>query len=60
LVRYGITSSGKTHTMEGTERDRGVLYRSIETLLENSHHAEEEYHTDITLSVMEVYNEKIR
>jgi hypothetical protein len=45
--------------MEGTDSDPGVMYRALQTLLENTSHMEE-YHTDITLSLMEVYNEKIR
>lgn len=59
IFAYGITTSGKTHTLEGTEADPGVIYRSIHTLLETTNH-QEEYHTDITISLMEVYNEKIR
>lgn len=45
--------------MVGTESDPGVMYRALQTLFEHTSHMEE-YHTDITLSLMEVYNEKIR
>jgi kinesin family protein C2/C3 len=32
IFAYGQTGSGKTHTMAGTVSDRGVNYRSLETL----------------------------
>ena len=32
IFAYGQTGAGKTHTMEGTEADRGIMYRALHTL----------------------------
>ena len=32
LFAYGVTSSGKTHTMQGTSRNRGILHRCLDVL----------------------------
>lgn len=50
--------SGKTHTMEGPPEDRGVTFRAIETLFQISR-TQPEMKTEVTLSMLEVYNEKI-
>lgn len=34
VFAYGVTSSGKTHTMMGTAADPGVVPRSIQCLFE--------------------------
>ena len=45
--------------MEGPEDNKGVNYRAMKTILELSK-GSEEFKTDICLSMLEVYNEKIR
>lgn len=30
IIAYGMTSSGKTHTIFGDEDNQGILFRSIE------------------------------
>ena len=30
IFAYGVTSSGKTHTMQGTKADSGVIHRVVE------------------------------
>lgn len=57
--RYGQTSSGKTHTMEGPEHDRGVNLRALSTILQLSA-TDDAYATTVSMSMLEVYNEKIR
>eukprot|EP00911_Craspedida_sp_UC1_P000017 UC1_evm1s14 len=32
LFTYGMTNSGKTHTMQGTEQEGGILTRSLDTI----------------------------
>ena len=32
---YGVTGSGKTHTMEGTSTDPGIMARSISVLFKS-------------------------
>jgi len=59
IFAYGQTSSGKTYTMEGPEGNRGVNLRALETVMELCH-TSEDYQTTVTVSMLEVYNEKIR
>ncbi|CAL4893418.1 unnamed protein product [Urochloa decumbens] len=60
IFAYGQTGTGKTFTMEGIPENRGVNYRALEELFRMS----EERKTSITytfsVSILEVYNEKIR
>ena len=46
--------------MEGPVQDRGVNLRALETVMELSASALEEYSTVVHVSMLEVYNEKIR
>ncbi|RDX94715.1 Kinesin-like protein KIN-14S, partial [Mucuna pruriens] len=60
IFAYGQTGTGKTFTMEGTPEHRGVNYRTLEELF----HVSEERHGivkyELLVSMLEVYNEKIR
>ncbi|KAF9114140.1 hypothetical protein BGX27_011568 [Mortierella sp. AM989] len=59
VFAYGQTSSGKTYTMSGTERQMGITPRAVEDVFkyirENS---EREFL--LRVSYMEIYNESIR
>lgn len=44
--------------MEGPENNRGVTYRALETLFTLGNQRDE-MKTDISLSMLEVYNERI-
>jgi len=60
IFAYGQTGTGKTFTMEGTPEHRGVNYRTLEELFRIT---EERHHTmkyELSVSMLEVYNEKIR
>lgn len=46
--------------MEGTENARGVNYRTLEELFRIVKDRENLYQYDISVSVLEVYNEQIR
>ncbi|KAG5255226.1 kinesin protein [Salix suchowensis] len=48
VFAHGQTGTGKTFTMEGTEEDRGVNFRTLEQV----------FH--VSVSVLEVYNDQIR
>jgi hypothetical protein len=50
----------QTHTMEGPEHDRGVNLRALETVMELSASSAEDLSTTVHVSMLEVYNEKIR
>ncbi|KAK7309590.1 hypothetical protein RJT34_06443 [Clitoria ternatea] len=60
IFAYGQTGTGKTFTMEGTEQNRGVNYRTLEHLFRISKERSEAFSYDISVSVLEVYNEQIR
>ncbi|KAL5844528.1 hypothetical protein ACOSQ3_010582 [Xanthoceras sorbifolium] len=60
IFAYGQTGSGKTFTMEGTEQNRGVNYRTLEQLFRTVEERKETSTYNIFVSVLEVYNEQIR
>lgn len=60
IFAYGQTGTGKTFTMEGSEQDRGVNYRTLEQLFKISDERKETLSYKISISVLEVYNEQIR
>lgn len=60
IFAYGQTGTGKTFTMEGTEQNRGVNYRTLEQLFKTAKERSETFTHDISVSVLEVYNEQIR
>ncbi|XP_052149349.1 kinesin-like protein KIN-14E isoform X2 [Oryza glaberrima] len=60
IFAYGQTGTGKTFTMEGTERNRGVNYRTLEELFKIAEERKETVTYSISVSVLEVYNEQIR
>ncbi|KAJ0971087.1 hypothetical protein J5N97_019046 [Dioscorea zingiberensis] len=60
IFAYGQTGTGKTFTMEGTEQNRGVNYRTLEELFKIAAERKESISYSISVSVLEVYNEQIR
>lgn len=60
IFAYGQTGTGKTFTMEGAEKNRGVNYRTLEELFQIARERKETVTYDICVSVLEVYNEQIR
>ncbi|XVF59122.1 hypothetical protein PTKIN_Ptkin07bG0249900 [Pterospermum kingtungense] len=60
IFAYGQTGTGKTFTMEGTSQSRGVNYRTLEQLFQIAKERSETFTYDISVSVLEVYNEQIR
>ncbi|KAF4713297.1 hypothetical protein FOZ63_034056 [Perkinsus olseni] len=64
VFAYGQTASGKTYTMEGpdlySERDMGVIPRMVDTLFEEAETAPEDIEYTIRISLVEIYNERIR
>ena len=46
--------------MEGPVNDRGVNLRALETVIEMSASTMEEYTSVVKISILEVYNEKIK
>ena len=61
---YGITSSGKTYTIEGNQSQPGVLPRALQYLCDHIHDSESESKNEnekreIVLSHYEVYNDHV-
>ncbi|KAA8524934.1 hypothetical protein F0562_011428 [Nyssa sinensis] len=60
IFAYGQTGSGKTFTMEGTDEARGVNFRTLEELFYIIKERKNQFRYEISVSVLEVYNEQIR
>lgn len=60
IFAYGQTGTGKTFTMEGTPENRGVNYRTLEDLFRISNDRSGVMRYELFVSMLEVYNEKIR
>ncbi|KAJ9564701.1 hypothetical protein OSB04_000667 [Centaurea solstitialis] len=60
IFAYGQTGTGKTFTMEGTVGNRGVNYRTLAELFKISKERSDTFTYNISVSVLEVYNEQIR
>lgn len=60
IFAYGQTGTGKTFTMEGTPENRGVNYRTLEELFKISRDRSSTMKYELSVSMLEVYNEKIR
>ncbi|KAL0718095.1 hypothetical protein Bca4012_067417 [Brassica carinata] len=60
IFAYGQTGTGKTFTMEGTPDNRGVNYRTLEELFLSSENRSRLMKFELSVSMLEVYNEKIR
>ncbi|KAL6514854.1 hypothetical protein OROGR_020433 [Orobanche gracilis] len=60
IFAYGQTGTGKTYTMEGTPEDRGVNYMTLEELFRISNERSSIIRYELSVSILEVYNEKIR
>uniref|UniRef100_A0A0E0MPM0 Kinesin-like protein n=1 Tax=Oryza punctata TaxID=4537 RepID=A0A0E0MPM0_ORYPU len=59
IFAYGQTGTGKTFTMEGIEGARGVNYRTLDELFRIIKERQGLFQYEITVSVLEVYNEQI-
>ncbi|KAI4333368.1 hypothetical protein L6164_018192 [Bauhinia variegata] len=60
IFAYGQTGTGKTFTMEGTEEARGVNFRTLQKLFDIINERQKLCRYDVSVSVLEVYNEQIR
>lgn len=58
VFAYGVTSSGKTHTMQGSKTDPGIIPRAVEALFERQS-ALERYKAELTVSYMEIYKDEV-
>ncbi|KAJ9457221.1 Kinesin-4 [Diplonema papillatum] len=59
IFAYGQTGSGKTYTMEGPSDNRGVNFRTVSELFKLAQDRSDDYMYELSVSVLEVYNDKI-
>ena len=55
VFAYGITATGKTHSMEGNREDPGIIPQTLQLLFHNKSNEE-----DVSISMYEIYNETIQ
>jgi kinesin family member C1 len=61
IFAYGQTGSGKTHTIMGSERDAGMIPRSVQQIFERAERLQkDQWQFQFRASFLEIYNEKIR
>ncbi|KAL3671182.1 hypothetical protein V7S43_004363 [Phytophthora oleae] len=59
VFAYGQTGAGKTHTMQGTESDKGLYYRAVEIIYSSVAQQQHIYDFQVTVQIVEIYNEEI-
>ena len=61
IFAYGNTGAGKTHTMQGTEQDYGIIPRAVQELLASMQRdtLQNKAVYKMTISMLEIYNEKV-
>ena len=65
LFAYGVTGTGKTHTMRGgkTLAERGVIPRLLSGIYRRARRLEKDSHgqtkVEVTMSYYEIYNDKV-
>ncbi|PIL26656.1 hypothetical protein GSI_11281 [Ganoderma sinense ZZ0214-1] len=57
VFAYGVTSSGKTHTMQGTAQCPGVIPRAVEEIFRKA--TAIGFQTSIATSYMEIYKDEV-
>nr|XP_027188755.1 kinesin-like protein KIN-14L isoform X2 [Cicer arietinum] len=64
IFAYGQTGSGKTHTMSGpssgTSKDMGINYLALNDLFQMSNERKDNIKYDISVQMVEIYNEQVR
>eukprot|EP00750_Incisomonas_marina_P009130 INCI15817.2.p1 GENE.INCI15817.2~~INCI15817.2.p1 ORF type:complete len:1033 (-),score=324.57 INCI15817.2:3273-6371(-) len=60
IFAYGQTGAGKTYTMEGKGEDKGLNWRTLDTLFALKEKRAKQFKIDILMSFLEIYNEEIK
>ncbi|KAJ2912993.1 hypothetical protein MD484_g7419, partial [Candolleomyces efflorescens] len=58
IFAYGVTSSGKTHTMQGTKAQRGVIPRVVQAMFEKKADLTQ-HEVNLAVSYMEIYKDEV-
>ncbi|RUS24521.1 P-loop containing nucleoside triphosphate hydrolase protein [Jimgerdemannia flammicorona] len=57
IFAYGVTGSGKTHTMQGADIDPGIIPRTVRLLFEKRRRSKKS--VEFKVSYMEIYKESV-
>ena len=60
IMSYGQTGSGKTYTMVGDDKNPGLYFNSVDEIYSIIKKNKEHIDYDVSVSVIEIYNEQIR
>ncbi|GAM28280.1 hypothetical protein SAMD00019534_114560 [Acytostelium subglobosum LB1] len=60
IFTYGQTSSGKTHTMKGTDTHPGIIPLSIQHIFNHIQNTSNQHEYSTRVSYMEIYNEELK
>lgn len=60
VFAYGATGCGKTHTINGTLEDPGIIYLTMAELFQRIDDVRDSKIFNLSLSYLEIYNESIR
>ncbi|KAF9458221.1 P-loop containing nucleoside triphosphate hydrolase protein [Collybia nuda] len=58
IFAYGVTSSGKTHTMQGTRSEPGVIPRVVKAMFDKKSNYSQ-YDVSLSVSYMEIYKDEV-
>lgn len=59
IFAYGMTGSGKTHSMQGSEYEAGIIQLAVNEIYERIEFDQHRKNYTVTLSYLEIYNEKL-
>jgi centromeric protein E len=59
VFAYGMTGSGKTFTMQGSDRDPGVIPLSVQSIFDHIGHNQYQRDFFVKVSYLEIYNEHL-
>ncbi|KAL0959519.1 hypothetical protein HGRIS_011233 [Hohenbuehelia grisea] len=57
IFAYGVTSSGKTHTMQGTREEPGIIPRTLQSMFSRASLSAR--HAQLSMSYMEIYKDEV-
>lgn len=60
VFAYGATGCGKTYTISGTPEEPGIIFQAMEELFQRIEQLGDTEKVDVSLSFLEIYNERIR
>ncbi|KAK4626254.1 Kinesin-like protein 6 [Fulvia fulva] len=60
VFAYGATGCGKTHTITGSSQEPGIIFMTMQELFERIEDLKDMKTCEVSLSYLEIYNERIR